>query len=369
MIPNLYNGNYKLLIIPPLILIAVALFYIPQIKMGVEFTGGTLISLSLNQNVGADQLQANLDAEGMQAEVRTFDTAVGPMAEIELPQSDQLTQADKTKEEFLASMIQVQASEINSNQNDSAMVEYIQNRKQVNELANTMFGLARFQKNASSYENTNQLQKRFGDAYAAVYSNYQDTISSTISKYASYNAISVKTVSSTLSANFLEKAIQVVISAGVLSLIFVFIFIRQPIPSIAVLTGALADITIAAGAMGFFGIPLTIPSLAAILMLIGFSLDTDILLTMRMLKRGGNPRQNAFESMKTGMTMSICSIIAFGALFILAMMTNIATYYQISAVALAGLVGDLFATWGINAVMLLWYVEHKKEKENKEGTQ
>jgi hypothetical protein len=40
-------------------------------------------------------------------------------------------------------------------------------------------------------------------------------------------------------------------------------------------------------------------------------------------------------------------------------MTNIPTYYEISAVALAGLFGDLLATWGINAVILLKYLEKK----------
>ena len=41
---------------------------------------------------------------------------------------------------------------------------------------------------------------------------------------------------------------------------------------------------------------------------------------------------------------------------------RITTYYDISAVALAGLIGDLFATWGINAVTMLWYVEKNEHK-------
>jgi hypothetical protein len=42
------------------------------------------------------------------------------------------------------------------------------------------------------------------------------------------------------------------------------------------------------------------------------------------------------------------------------MITHISVYYEISAVALAGLVGDVFATWGLNAVMVLYYKEHMK---------
>jgi preprotein translocase subunit SecF len=137
-------------------------------------------------------------------------------------------------------------------------------------------------------------------------------------------------------------------------------FFRAIIPSIAVLTGAFSDIVIALGAMGLFGIPLTLPSFAALMMLVGYSLDTDILLTTRILKRKGSPRDNAFDAMRTGLTMSATGMVAFGALFTLAIATHIPTYFEISAVALAGLVGDMFATWGINAVMILLYAEKRR---------
>ena len=261
---------------------------------------------------------------------------------------------------FLLNVKEVAGAEINANENQTALEYYLEKRKTINNISDSILGLAGFQKNSSSYQTVDQVQRNFNDAYSSVYSNYQEEISGRIKKHADYQSISTKTISPTLSQSFLEKAIEVIVFATVLSVIFVFIFLRQLVPSIAVITGAAADITIAVGAMGFFGIPITISSLAAILMLIGFSLDTDILLTMRMFKRGGDPRTNAFESMKTGMTMSISSIIAFSALFGLATLTNVSTYHEISSVALAGLVGDLFATWGINAVMLLWYVESRK---------
>jgi preprotein translocase subunit SecF len=174
-----------------------------------------------------------------------------------------------------------------------------------------------------------------------------------------YAAISVQTVSPALSTHFIETAFNVVVLAVILSLILVFFFFRNLVPSIAVLTGALSDIVIALGAMGLLGVPLTLASFAALLMLLGFSLDTDILLTTRMLKRKGDPRENAFDAMKTGITMSVMAIIAFAALFALATITHIPTYYEISAVALAGLVGDIFATWGINGVIILHHVEKK----------
>jgi preprotein translocase subunit SecF len=95
-------------------------------------------------------------------------------------------------------------------------------------------------------------------------------------------------------------------------------------------------------------------------MLIGFSLDTDILLTTRVMTRTeGTPRERAYEAMKTGVMMAFVSIIGFSALFVLSLFTQISTYYQISAVAIFGLVGDIFATWCTNAVIVLWDVERK----------
>ena len=129
----------------------------------------------------------------------------------------------------------------------------------------------------------------------------------------------------------------------------------------------LSDVIIALGAMGLFGIPLTLASFAALLMLVGFSLDTDVLLTMRVIKRKeGDPRTRAYEAMKTGMTMSMALLLSFMCLFTLASLTHINTYFEISAVAIAGLVGDLVATWLFNAIIVLHHAEstgHKGEDD------
>lgn len=360
-IPNIYKGNYKLLAIFPLALIALSLLLIPNIKLGVDFTGGTLISLNLKEKVDPAQLKAALASEGLEANVRVFDSAIGQKAEIELPQSEQLVAAEQMKGDFAKQLENVQFLEAKTNTNASTMEEYIAARKTLNALADDMFILAGMNTQADAITNLNTLQKNVGEAYGKVYSNYRDSVSSAINEHASYTSISIQTVSPVLSTHFIDQAKGVMLWAGILSLVFVFFFFRTIVPSIAVLCGAAADVILAMGAMSLFGIPFTLPSFAALLMLVGFSLDTDVLLTMRMLKRKGDPREKAFDAMKTGMTMSIMAIVAFGALFILGTLTHISTYYEISAVALAGLVGDLFATWGINGVMLLWYVESRGE--------
>jgi preprotein translocase subunit SecF len=359
MLPNIYKGDYRRLAVLPLLMIVASLIFIPSIKMGVDFQGGTVITLSLTKSADASDLQTKLQAEGLEATVRVFETAVGYRAEIEVPQSPDLVKADKLKGEFNALLPEVAYLEVATLQNSSNNEAYLAKKAELDNIADGLFSLAKLSRASLNISGTNDLQKAFNDAYSRVYSSYQESISMPINKHIEYDAISVQTVSPALSTHFIDIAINVVILAIILSFILVFLFFRSVVPSIAVLTGAIADIIIALGAMGLFGIPLTLASFAALLMLLGFSLDTDILLTTRLLKRKGDPRVNAFDAMKTGLTMSVMAMIAFGALFILSVVTHIPTYYEISAVALAGLFGDVFATWGINGVLILHHVEKK----------
>jgi preprotein translocase subunit SecF len=362
MLPNIYKGDYRLLAMVPLAMILLSLYFIPSIKLGVDFQGGTVITLSLDKNVSAEELQDSLRQEGLEATVRVFETAVGYRAEIEVPQSDQLVKADSLKDQFNDLFPEVAQLEVAALQNSSQIQDYSAKKAQLDSIADQLFSLAGKSRNTLNITSTNDLQKKFGEAYSSVYSDYQRSISEPINKHVQYSSISVQTVSPALSTHFIGVAINVVILAVVLSLVLVFFFFRSVAPSLAVLMGALSDILIAMGAMGLLGIPLTLASFAALLMLVGFSLDTDILLTTRLLKRKGDPRENAFDAMKTGLTMSVMAVIAFIALFILAAFTHIPTYYEISAVALAGLVGDMFATWGINGVMILHHVESRRRE-------
>ena len=66
-------------------------------------------------------------------------------------------------------------------------------------------------------------------------------------------------------------------------------------PSGAVVLSAFADIVMTAAVMTVIGIELTLPTTAALLMLIGYSVDSDILLTMRVLKRQGSWMKNLPE--------------------------------------------------------------------------
>ena len=67
----------------------------------------------------------------------------------------------------------------------------------------------------------------------------------------------------------------------------VFIAFRSFVPSVAIVLSAFSDIVITAAIMNVIGIPLTLSTTAALLMLVGYSVDSDVLLTTRLSKRQG----------------------------------------------------------------------------------
>lgn len=174
---------------------------------------------------------------------------------------------------------------------------------------------------------------------------------------------SYKSVGPVLSEESMTQIYYALVFAFIFMSITVFIIFRDVIPSLAVIFAALSDIIISVGGMSLFNIPLSIASVGALLMLIGYSVDSDILLTTRILKRTeGTVTERALEAMKTGLTMSTTAIGAMGALYLVVMfiIPSAHTLADIAAVLILGLVADVLATWLMNLGILRWYTEARK---------
>ncbi len=145
--------------------------------------------------------------------------------------------------------------------------------------------------------------------------------------------------------------------------ITVFLIFRNLIPSLAVILAGVSDIVIALGGMSLFGIQLSIASVGALLMLIGFSVDTDILLTTRLLKeRKGTVNERSIDAMKTGITMSLTAIAAMLSLYIVTVLfiPQAEVLSNIAAVLVIGLSADIVITWLMNLGIIRWYLEARR---------
>ncbi|HPX77550.1 MAG TPA: protein translocase subunit SecF [Methanobacterium sp.] len=174
---------------------------------------------------------------------------------------------------------------------------------------------------------------------------------------------SLQSVGALLSERALTQVYYAIAFAFLFMAITVFIVFREFVPSIAVILAALTDIIISLGGMSLFGIPLSIASVGAILMLIGYSVDTDILLTTRVLKnREGTVNKRVIDAMKTGFTMAAASIGSMVTLYLVVVyfMPFAHVLSQIASVLIIGLVADTLATWLMNLGILRWYMEARR---------
>jgi len=138
--------------------------------------------------------------------------------------------------------------------------------------------------------------------------------------------------------------------------IVVFFSFRTFVPSAAVVLSAFADMAMTAAMMNIVGIPLSLGTTAALLMLIGYSVDSDILLTNRVLKRQGKLNDKLMGAFHTGIIMTSTTLAATTALFIVSWFGSVQILMEISAVLLIGLVADILNTWLTNVGILKWYV-------------
>ena len=178
--------------------------------------------------------------------------------------------------------------------------------------------------------------------------------------------ISYNEIGPVLSEEAMGQIYVAMIFAFLFMAVTVFIVFREPVPSVAIILAALCDILIALGGMSIFKIPLSIASVGALLMLIGYSVDTDILLTTRLLKRReGTVESRAKNAMYTGLTMSFAAIAAMGVLFVVTklIMPEATTLSNISAVLVIGLIGDILSTWLMNLGILKTYIDWRQSKK------
>jgi preprotein translocase subunit SecF len=384
-IPNIYAGDYRKLLIVPLSLLALAvlLIFAVGIPQGIELKGGVLVTLQASGAVNENAIEASLASAGMRdASVRVYSNPVGEVVEVEIGQDARLSEVEKQLPSFNAKVRAAEDAELE--------LSYAQEQERIDgtpaSQAKAQDAQAKFEKadagmRASAQDilaklgiadaaqavaaakDSRVLSKVVDDSFASAKEAHRKTIIDAIGSSVQYSSYSFRDVSPTLSAYFLSKAVWIFIFSSILVAATVFVIFRTVVPALAVLAGAGSDILIAMGAMALFQIPLTLASFAALLMIVGFSLDTHILLTVRTLKRGeGTPRERIFDTMKTGATMSLTALTAFGTLFLLALVTHIPTYYQISSVAIFGLFGDIVAAWGLNAIIVLWYAERKERQ-------
>lgn len=150
--------------------------------------------------------------------------------------------------------------------------------------------------------------------------------------------------------------VALVIGAGLLGM-----YAKYSIPSVAVILAAFSDIVVTLAVTNVLGIKIGTAGIAAFLMLIGYSVDTDILLSTRVLKRtSGSIYDRIISALKTGLTMNATTLaVVLVGLFV----AESPVITQIMTILLIGLIVDMINTWLQNTGILRWYLERKERGE------
>jgi len=172
--------------------------------------------------------------------------------------------------------------------------------------------------------------------------------------------LSVEVVGSSLGASFFRETFFIILISFLFMGIVVFFYFRSIAPSIAIILAAFSDMVMTLAVINLLGVKLSTAGIAGFIMLIGYSVDTDILLSTRVLKRKeGTEMERVIGSVKTGLTMTITTLVAVLFAFFF---SQSETLSQIMLIILIGLSADMINTWLQNVGIIRLYLERKRNK-------
>ncbi|MEM2954841.1 MAG: hypothetical protein QW625_02760 [Candidatus Nanoarchaeia archaeon] len=184
-------------------------------------------------------------------------------------------------------------------------------------------------------------------------SSQPESLKTALEKSLGYNLTnensSIEFSGPTLSEGFYKQLLVALAIAFILISLVVFVMFRSLVPSVAVIFAVISNIIIPLALIDYLGVKLSAAGIAAFLMLIGYSVDTNILLTTRAIKnRDGFVNERIFRAFKTGILMTTTAIAAvLPAFFVVTGLPD--SFRQIFLILAFGLFSDIFNTWLANA--------------------
>jgi len=332
---NWYNKNYKkILIIPAIVLtlsiLYLAFFYIQTgdiINKDVSLTGGT--SITILTQISAQDLENHLSQEIQDFEIKTISDNSGAQLELIITAKDQDAETLKASlEKFLEYEL---TSENSSQETTSASLSQDFYKQLIVAVILAFFWMAAVVFLIFSKGNKVKIQ-----------------------------VVILNILFGFFLGNFFLTSNPILSGIAFIAFISYFIrtYIKKSVPAFAVMLCAFTSITMTLALIDIIGMQMSTAGIVAFLMLIGYSVDTDILLTTRLLKRKESVNKALFSAFKTGTTMTITSIIAITTALI-AIYSFESVLNQIFTILLIGLGFDLLNTWITNASIIKWYVQSK----------
>ena len=331
-----YDKNYKKILVIPTLLLALSLIYLgifymqtgDVINKDVSLTGGTTISILTNipsQEIG-DALRNSLT----DFTIKTISDNAGNQLQLSITIKEEDT---KTLEDFLEDFLEYKLTSDNSSkETTSASLSADFYKQLIVAVLLAFFWMA-----------------------AVVFLIFAK------GKKVKFWTIVLNILLGFFMGNFFLTRNPIISAIIFLSFAttLIYIYIKNSVPAFAVMLSAFADIVMTLAVIDLVGMKLSTAGIISFLMLIGYSVDTDILLTTRLLKKHVGVNTALFGAFKTGITMTLTSIIAVTVALIVVYPYG-SVLNQVFIILLIGLGFDLFNTWISNASIIKWYIEKRQ---------
>ena len=173
---------------------------------------------------------------------------------------------------------------------------------------------------------------------------------------------SVEVVDSSLGESFFIQTAWALLFAFIFMGIVVFIYTRSFLPSVLLILATVSNLVATLAIFNLTGEKLGTGGIAAFLMLVGYSVDAEILLASRVVKRKeGTTMDRIYSAIGTGMTMTLATLVAVTAALIF---VNNEVVHQIMLILFIGLFVDMINTWIQNVGLLRSHLEKKKQPKH-----
>lgn len=174
-------------------------------------------------------------------------------------------------------------------------------------------------------------------------------------------AFSAETIGPSLGNLFLQQITYILVVAFVLMSVVIFIIYRNLVSSFGIIFAILSNIVTTLAITSLLGIKISLAGFAGLLMLIAYTVDTNIVLTSKVMKHATTLedfRSKYRKAFKTGVTLIATITIT---MFIVILLSSSKLLVNIAEILVVGFLSDLLYTWIFNAAVLeMWLGRRQK---------
>jgi len=159
--------------------------------------------------------------------------------------------------------------------------------------------------------------------------------------------------------DFFQSSIIIIMVSFLMMGLVILYYFRSVVPALSITLSTIADVVVVVGMLNLLGVSLSVASIGALLMLVGLSTDSDILLATNIIKnKDAGMIDRLKKSLLTALTISLSAITVSVVMLVL---SNIDLIRSIALILMIGSISDLLNTFILSAGLQRMYREWKSK--------